>query len=90
MPCVHLVIRGRVQGVGFRYFVARRAETLGLAGWVRNRADGALELEAEGERPALEALVAAARSGPAGARVAGVDEAWSQGDGRHRGFEITR
>ena len=88
MPCVHLVIRGRVQGVGFRYFVARRAQTLGLAGWVRNRADGAVELEAEGERQVLEALVAAARAGPAGASVAGVDETWSDRDGRHRGFEI--
>jgi acylphosphatase len=88
MHRVHLVIRGRVQRVGFRYFICGRAETLGLAGWVRNRQDGAVELEAEGPHPALEDLVAAARQGPASARVTAVSEAWSEGDARHRGFQV--
>ncbi|HEY6057716.1 MAG TPA: acylphosphatase [Candidatus Limnocylindrales bacterium] len=88
MHCVHLLIRGRVQGVGFRYFVVRRAEQLGVAGWVRNRRDGSVELEAEGPRTALETLVAAARQGPTGARVAAVDEQWSDREARHRGFQV--
>ena len=88
MHCVHLVIRGRVQGVGFRYFVARRAEALGISGWVRNRSDGAVEVEAEGPRPTLERLVEAAWRGPLGARVAGVDEAWSERPPHHRGFQV--
>ena len=88
MHCVHLVIRGRVQGVGFRYFVRRRADSLEVAGWVRNRDDGAVEVEAEGPRPALEALVVAVRRGPGSARVTTVDEAWSEGDPRYRGFQV--
>ena len=85
---VHLVIHGRVQGVGFRYFVVRRAAELGLAGWVRNRADGAVEVEAEGGRDALETLVEAARRGPQGARVLAVDESWAEGAAAHRGFGV--
>jgi acylphosphatase len=88
MHCLELVVRGRVQGVGFRYFVHQRAESLGLAGWVRNRPDGALELEAEGARAALEALLEAVRRGPGGARVTSVDEVWSERDARHIGFAI--
>ena len=88
MHCVHLMIRGRVQGVGFRYFVLRRAEALSLAGWVRNRPDGAVELEAEGPRAALEMLVESARRGPTGARVTAVDESWSERDALHRGFQV--
>jgi acylphosphatase len=88
MHCLHLLIRGRVQGVGFRYFVLRRAQALGLAGWVRNRADGAVEVEAEGTRAALEALVGAVRHGPTGARVTAVDETWSEREAVHRGFQV--
>jgi acylphosphatase len=88
MHCVHLVVRGRVQGVGFRHFVRHRAGSLGLAGWVRNRPDGAVEVEAEGSRAALESLLEAIRQGPSGARVKTVDEAWSERDARHSGFEI--
>jgi acylphosphatase len=89
MHCVHLVVRGRVQGVGFRYFVVLRAQALGAAGWVRNRADGAVELEAEGPIATLERLLEAARSGPPGARVVGVDEEWSERPPQYRGFRIS-
>jgi acylphosphatase len=85
---VQLVIHGRVQGVGFRYFVVRRAAALGLSGWVRNRSDGAVEVEAEGPRAALETLLAALRRGPTAARVTEVDESWSEGETRHRGFRV--
>lgn len=86
---VHLIVRGRVQGVGFRYFVVRTAAPLGVAGWVRNRPDGTVELEAEGPREGLERLVAAIARGPAGARVTGVDQEWSERMPAHRGFQVT-
>jgi acylphosphatase len=88
IDCVPLVIRGRVQGVGFRYFVTRRAAALELSGWVRNRPDGAVEVEAEGPRAALERLVEAAGRGPAGARVMEVKQGWSERNPLHQGFRI--
>jgi acylphosphatase len=89
MSCVHLVVRGRVQGVGFRYFVLRRADTMGISGWVRNRVDGAVELEAEGPRTELERLVAAVTRGPAGAHVTAVEQEWIERVPCHRGFRVT-
>ena len=50
MPAYRYVVRGRVQGVGYRYFVLRQADALGVAGFARNRADGSVEVVAEGER----------------------------------------
>ena len=88
MHHVRLLIQGRVQGVGFRYFVARAARGLGLRGAVRNLRDGAVEVEAEGDLETLRALVESARRGPSGARVSGVDETWSEGPARHREFTI--
>ncbi len=70
---VRLVIRGRVQGVGYRAWCMQTARELGLAGWVRNRADRSVEALAHGPAAAVEALVAACRSGPPAARVAGVE-----------------
>ncbi len=89
MPSVHLLVRGRVQGVGFRHFVLRRAETMDISGWVRNRADGAVEIEAQGQRPELERLIAALTRGPAGARVTAVEQEWSERVPGHRGFRVT-
>jgi acylphosphatase len=88
MHLVHVVIRGRVQGVGFRYFAAREARRLEVSGVVRNLVDGAVEVEAEGERASLERLVEALRAGPRAARVVSVDVGWNEGAARHRGFEI--
>src|SRR3954465_14191733 len=68
------VVRGRVQGVGFRWFVEREAHILGVAGWVRNNADGSVEVFAIGSREQLEGLRARLRSGPRAARVDDVDE----------------
>ena len=82
----HLVIYGRVQGVGFRAFVIREARALGLGGRVRNRGDGAVEIDAEGERAALEQLAAAVRRGPIAARVERVEENMREGPARHRDF----
>ena len=89
MHRVHLVVRGRVQGVGFRYFVVRRARQLELTGWVRNLRDGAVELLAEGPRPALDLLVEAIRRGPAGAEVGEVREQWGEGARQHSDFAVT-
>lgn len=88
MNRLHLVLSGRVQGVGFRWFVRGHAESLGLAGRVWNRDDGAVEVEAEGAREALERLVEAVRQGPRAARVEHVAVEWSHGPSRHRRFEI--
>ncbi len=66
---VRIVVEGRVQGVGFRAFVAREAARLHLAGWVRNRLDGAVETVAAGPAAAIEPFAAAVRRGPSQARV---------------------
>jgi len=81
-------IRGRVQGVGFRFFVAQRAEALGLTGWVTNEPDGAVHCLAEGRRPDLEVLLAALQLGPSGARVESVSPSWSAATGSFDRFAI--
>ena len=66
---VHVEVTGRVQGVGFREFVRTIAQRLNIAGWVRNREDGAVELAAFGSASHIETLLAAVRRGPAGGDV---------------------
>jgi len=63
------VVLGRVQGVGFRFFVLDAARREGLSGWVRNRDDGAVELEAQGDEAALQRFERSIRQGPRSARV---------------------
>ncbi len=70
---IHLHVRGRVQGVGFRYFVVRAAEDSGVTGWVRNLDDGGVEARAEGTGDALGRFLAAVREGPRMALVEEVD-----------------
>ncbi len=69
------VVRGRVQGVGFRFFVEREAHTLGVTGWVRNNFDGSVEVLATGSQEHLQVLRAKLQKGPRAARVDQVDEA---------------
>ncbi|MGN6187425.1 MAG: acylphosphatase [Conexibacter sp.] len=69
---IRAVVRGRVQGVGFRDATVRRAQALGVSGWVRNGADGEVLVHAEGEADAVAALEAFLREGPRGARVSEV------------------
>lgn len=68
------VVRGRVQGVGFRWFVWREAERLGLGGFARNLPDGTVEVVSQGPDEALDRLEQALRRGPSGARVDALDQ----------------
>jgi len=69
----HFLVRGRVQGVGFRWFVEREAHMLQIAGWVRNNPDGAVEILAQGTRDQLAGLHSRLREGPRAARVDDVE-----------------
>ena len=68
------VVRGRVQGVGFRWFVEREAHILGVAGWVRNNIDGSVEVLAQGTRDQISGLRSRLREGPRAARVDAIEE----------------
>jgi acylphosphatase len=72
---VRLLVSGRVQGVGFRFFVLRRAQELGLTGYATNLADGRVEIVARGSESQLQALDSAVRTGPRHAKVAQVEKA---------------
>ncbi len=82
------VVRGRVQGVGYRYFVLDRALDLGVSGWVANESDGSVRCRAEGTRVALERLLDALREGPPGARVDRIETTWSVGTGDLGRFQV--
>jgi acylphosphatase len=81
-------VRGRVQGVGFRFFVVRHAMDLDLTGWVANESDGTVHCVAEGSRPALERLLAALEEGPAGAVVDRVTSGWGPASGEFTSFDV--
>ena len=71
---VHVAVRGRVQGVGYRAFVEDEAARLGLRGWVRNRRDGSVEAVFAGEAEPIRAMIGLCRQGPPGARVDSLDQ----------------
>lgn len=81
-------VRGRVQGVGYRFFVVRRAQELGLTGWVANAADGSVQLVAEGAPAALDRFAEELRQGPIGAIVDALDAVRMPATGRFTGFSI--
>ena len=85
---LHLVIRGRVQGVGFRFSAYDEAKELGLAGWVRNLPNGDVDIVAEGSRENLQMLAAWAHQGPPSAHVTDVREEWSDFTGEFTEFRI--
>jgi acylphosphatase len=74
MTAKRLIISGRVQGVGFRDWLATQAEALGISGWVRNRRDGTVEALLDGDTAAVEELVRACRRGPRLAEVTAIEE----------------
>lgn len=89
MTARRLVVHGLVQGVGFRVSMAAEARRLGVAGWVRNRADDTVEALVEGPEDAVAALAAWARHGPRYAYVERVDEEAAEPEGA-TAFTITR
>jgi len=88
MRAVRVRVTGTVQGVGFRMFVIRLAEQLGVAGWVRNLPDGAVETEAVGPEPVLARFVEGVRTGPRHARVREASEQWFERTEAPRGFRV--
>lgn len=84
----HVIIHGRVQGVGFRYHTLREALAAGVAGWVRNLPGGSVEAVFEGPKTNVERVVDWCRSGPGFASVARVDEEWEDVEPMFKGFNI--
>lgn len=82
------LVHGRVQGVYYRAFTFRAAKTLSLKGWVKNAPSGDVEVQAEGTRDELEALLTALKVGPAGASVDKIDVTWSAYTGNFSSFDV--
>lgn len=89
MKQVHVIVKGRVQGVFFRAATQREARRLGLTGWVRNRNDGSVELTAEGDESSLRQLCMWAERGPTAARVDDTIVRWRAYSGDFPDFRIT-
>jgi len=81
-------VNGMVQGVGFRWFIVRRASELGLKGWTANESDGSVRVVAEGPAGALDQLVGLLKEGPSGAHVESVDVTRGQASGEFSSFGI--
>lgn len=86
---LHAIVEGRVQGVGFRYFVLEVADSLGVTGWVRNRWDETVEVMAEGDPAALEKLLAALKRGPRASFVTEIKVEWQSATGEFGGFRVS-
>lgn len=85
---MHAKVTGRVQGVGFRYFVLREAQSLGLTGWVRNRWDGSVEVVAEGDIEGLRSLAGVLKKGPPSSSVTEVDTDLQAASGEFGSFHV--
>jgi acylphosphatase len=85
----HLIVHGRVQGVGFRYYVQEKAHLYGIRGWVKNRFDGTVEIEAEGEEENLRLFLESVREGPRFAYVENLEVDRMAGLKNYEGFAIT-
>jgi acylphosphatase len=83
-----MLVEGRVQGVGYRQYVQRRAGLLGLSGWVMNLRDGRVRVRVEGPRATIEELARVLEKGPPLSRVERVDLRWTAPTGRFRGFGV--
>lgn len=86
--CVHIVVQGMVQGVGFRYFVQRHAMKLNLSGYARNLYNGDVEIEAEGDRSLIEEFIKEVKVGPRSAYVKDLKIEWLEVQNRYEGFEV--
>jgi len=85
---VHVLIEGRVQGVGFRFFTKEQAQKLGLTGWVRNTFDGNVEAYAEGMKEDLEIWLTQLQKGPRSAFVTNIKKEWTTSQGKFRNFQV--
>ena len=85
---LNAIVFGRVQGVGFRFFVLQQAVAMGLTGWVRNTSEGMVEVVAEGGSASLEELLAVLREGPDAAYVRDVKYQYSPATGQFPDFDI--
>src|SRR6266851_7834160 len=85
---LHAMVYGRVQGVGFRYFVVERALALGLRGYARNQGEGSVEVLAQGQRLALENLLVLLWRGPSSANVTQVEVDWGEPSTHVSGFHV--
>jgi len=85
---VHIWVRGRVQGVGFRAYVQQYGHMLGLTGWVRNVGWDQVEALAEGEKDILEQLIGAVRTGPRASFVEDARVEWEQATGEFTSFQV--
>ena len=85
---VNIKITGKVQGVGFRYFVLRQAQELGITGWVSNKSNGHVEAMAQGDKEDLDQFIAKVKQGPAFSRVDDLILNWEDGQENYTSFEI--
>jgi len=85
---VKIKVTGRVQRVGFRYFVQRWAEDFGIGGWVKNQRDGSVFLEAEGRKDRIEKLIKELKEGPSMAQVDEVNAKWAGFENKYRNFQV--
>jgi len=83
----HIIVSGVVQGVGFRWFVLRIADKTGITGWVRNRFDGSVEIEAEGTRSAVETFFKEVRIGPRMAFISDATIKWQKYEAKYTKFD---
>jgi acylphosphatase len=86
---LHIQVYGIVQGVFFRSSTEEKAFSLGITGWVKNMRDGSVEILAEGEREALEELLAWCKKGPEGSRVDRAEHSWEDFTGEFKSFYVT-
>ena len=86
----HIIVVGKVQGVGYRAFVQLHAMKFGLNGWVRNCSDGTVEIEVEGKKEIIEALLEQLREGPLFSQVESLQVDWREANRQTEGFKILR
>ena len=85
---VHMIAHGRVQGVGFRFFVRERAVPYGVKGWVKNLPDGSVEIHAEGEEEQLQEFINEVEDGPSFGRVSKISAEWVEPKNIYKSFNI--
>jgi len=84
-----IIVKGRVQGVGFRWFVQQRAKNFAVSGYVKNLDNGDVEIEAEGDRGRVEELIKSVKVGPTFSKVRDVIIEWQQSTGKYDSFDTT-